>query len=91
MSLVSARSVGRPTPEEVIPRLRRGSSADRGSGEHEDVLQNDGEVLGEAIGEALFANPRTPLALGNLRVAGQGLVERCQGDLAVGCDDADGS
>jgi len=39
---------------------------DGNSGEREDVLQDAGEVLIDAVGESLFANPGTPLVLSDL-------------------------
>src|SRR5450759_4453555 len=70
--------------------MPRDGARDGRSGEREDVLQDAGEVLGEPVGESLFANPGTPLVLSDLGVTGQGLVQRRQGGIAVRGDHVDG-
>jgi hypothetical protein len=83
-------SSGHPTPGAVSPRVPRDCARDGRSGEREDVLQDGTEVLIEAVSESQFANPRTPLVLSDLGVAGQNLVQRRQSGIAVRGDHVDG-
>jgi hypothetical protein len=74
----------------VNPRKPLDCASHGGSGEREDVLQDGGEVLIEPVGESLFTNPSTPLVLSDLGVAGENLVQRRQGGIAVRGDHVDG-
>ena len=83
-------SLGHPTPNAANPCQPPDCARASRSGKREDVLQDVSEVLIEAIGESLFANPGMPLALSDIGVAGQSLVQRRQGGIAVRGDHVEG-